>query len=492
MMNFVSLRFLLICFIPAFCYAQEDTLISGKIIWQSLTFQSANGQQVPYDYGILKVPENRPRKNSRLIELAVMRLRRQMKNNEQVPSSHPVLFLSGGPGESGINYIREEYFQRLAFKLQEDADVILLDQRGTGRSRPSLGYPLPLANNKSIFLSPARAIKLTEEAAAVGEAAYKKNGTDIHGYNSLQSAADIRDLKIALGVEKISILGISYGTHLALATAKTYPLIVDKMALVGVSGLNDIHHFPANYDSQLQKISALAAADSGINHEVPDMIALLKSVLHDLELKPIELSIKNFRARRIDTIPIGKFGLQLILRLDAGDSHDFVYFPALLYGLKHGDYRLLQQYAERRFNQFNGGSGSGIFAMRQASGATAARYDLIKKQGKTSLLGNSMNTPDIYAGWSGVDLGDEYRAPFKCDLPTLFVSGSLDSNTPVSNVDQMIGNFSKAAHLIVQYAGHEDLLPAIEVQAEIEKFMSTGKTQIKSISLDKPVFVPVF
>jgi hypothetical protein len=43
------------------------------------------------------------------------------------------------------------------------------------------------------------------------------------------------------------------------------------------------------------------------------------------------------------TIRIGKFGLQTILRLDAGDSNDFVYFPAMLYGIDQGDY--LQQCA---------------------------------------------------------------------------------------------------------------------------------------------------
>ena len=151
-------------------------------------------------------------------------------------------------------------------------------------------------------------------------------------------------------------------------------------------------------------------------------------------------SSPRLNSRKITPISIGKFGLQLILRLDAGDTNDFIYFPAMLYGIKHGDFRLLQQYAERRYNQFNGATGSGIFAIRQASGATAARYELIKMQGKTALLGNSMNTPDIYSGWKGVDLGDEFRKPFKSAIPTLFISGTLDSNTPVSNVEEIIND----------------------------------------------------
>jgi pimeloyl-ACP methyl ester carboxylesterase len=236
----------------------------------------------------------------------------------------------------------------------------------------------------------------------------------------------------------------------------------------------------------------LAAQDSSISKHVPDMLQLLKTILHDLQNEPLKIPVKDFGAQKIVTLPIGKFGLQFILRLDAGDSNDFIYFPALLYGIKNGDYRLLQKFAERRYNQFNGGYGSGIFAIRQASSATKERYDRILKEGKTALLGNAMNTPDIFAGWKNVDLGEEFRKDFKSDIATLFISGSLDSNTPSSNVDEIIKDFSNAFHIVVKNAGHEDMLPSEEVHAAIGFFLRNETIEDKNPTLPKPEFIPIY
>lgn len=222
------------------------------------------------------------------------------------------------------------------------------------------------------------------------------------------------------------------------------------------------------------------------------MMDLLKRQLAKLAASPVVIPIKDQKSKSVVQIPIGKFGLQLILRLDTGDSNDFIYFPAMLYGMEHGDYRILQRYVERRYNQFNGGFGSGISAMRQASGATAGRYAQIMDQGKTAILGNSMNTPDIFGGGQNIDLGDAFRTLFRCEVPTLFVSGTLDSNTPVSNVEELLPWFPKGQQLTVVNAGHEDMLPNPEVQNEITRFFRKLEPSRKSISLPKPRFVSFF
>jgi pimeloyl-ACP methyl ester carboxylesterase len=333
---------------------------------------------------------------------------------------------------------------------------------------------------------------LTKEAAHTGADHFKENGIDITGYNTLQSAADLEDLRQAVGAGKINLLAFSYGTHLALATAKRYPERIASMVLLGPSGLNHLHHLPSTYDKQLAKIAHLAAKDSAVNREVPDMLQLLNSVLDKLKEAPILVNIRDYKEKQTISVPIGKFGLQFILRLDAGDSEDFVYFPALLYGIDKGDYRLLQKYAERRFNQYNNGYGSGIFAVRQASGATPERYERIVREGKTALLGNAMNTPDLYAGYEKVDLGEEFRYAFSSDIPTLFISGTLDSNTPSSNVEEINKGFTRAFHIVVENAAHEDLLPSKAVQATIMSFMKNKTASNSNITLPVPKFISIY
>jgi pimeloyl-ACP methyl ester carboxylesterase len=484
-MMYVLTITLICCIGPAQSQPAETT--AKTIVFKILKFKPSIGDSVSYEYGLLKVPENRKVTGSHEIELAVMRLKAKNPTTRS-----PILFLSGGPGQSGISYIQEEYFQALIFDLQEDHDIILLDQRGSGRSTPNLGFPLPDADNKNIFLDEKRSIKLHNEAAAVGLADFEKKGIDIKGYNTIENAQDLNDLRIALKTEKLNLLAYSYGTHLALALAREHATCIDQMILIGTSGPNHMHHLPFTYDKQLIRISALAAQDSAINGYVPNMTGLLKSQLKKLAAHPVVIAVKDQRSKKVVHIPVGKFGLQLILRLDAGDSNDFIYFPAMLYGMQQGDYRILQRYVERRYNQFNGRYGSGISAMRQASGATADRYAQIKNQGKTAVLGNSMNTPDIYGGWHNIDLGDSFRTLFKCDLPTLFVSGTLDSNTPVSNVEELLPWFPKAQQLSVENAGHEDMLPNTEVQKEIIRFFRKLEPSRSSITLSKPRFVSFF
>lgn len=468
-------------------YSQPSRTTTKNIDFQILKFKPAIGDSISYEYGFLNVPENRDDAKTRHIELAVLRLKALNPTTRS-----PILFLSGGPGQSGISHIEEEYFQTLIFDLQQDHDVILLDQRGSGRSTPSLVFPVPAADNKNIFLNEKRAIALHNEAAAIGLADFNKRGIDIKGYNTLQNAEDLEDLRVALKIEKINLLGVSYGTHLAFALARKHASSIDKMILIGTSGPNHMHHLPSNYDKQLDRVSALASQDSAINGQVPDMRGLLRRQLAKLAASPVVIPIKDQKSKRVVQVPIGKFGLQLILRLDAGDSNDFIYFPAMLYGMEHGDYRILQRYVERRYNQFNGGFGSGISAMRQASGATAERYAQIMDQGKTAILGNSMNTPDIFGGWQNIDLGDAFRTLFRCEVPTLFISGTLDSNTPVSNVEELLPWFPKGQQLTVVNAGHEDMLPNSEVQNEITRFFRKLEPSRKSISLPKPRFVSFF
>ena len=79
--------------------------------------------------GILRVPEDRATGRG-VVQLAVVRLRARSKN----PAPDPILYLAGGPGGNASGRIDEWHDS----PLRDDRDIILLDQRGTGYSLPSL------------------------------------------------------------------------------------------------------------------------------------------------------------------------------------------------------------------------------------------------------------------------------------------------------------------------------------------------------------------
>jgi pimeloyl-ACP methyl ester carboxylesterase len=128
--------------ISVLCFAQTDTL-KQTISFQNFIMKAYTGDSISYNQAKINVPENRLAKNTNTIQLSIFKL----KAKSQTPL-FPIVFLAGGPGQSGINYIKEEYFQKLIFKLQEDHDIILLDQRGSGSSLPSLIYKVPPSEKK--------------------------------------------------------------------------------------------------------------------------------------------------------------------------------------------------------------------------------------------------------------------------------------------------------------------------------------------------------
>ncbi|MFL5390010.1 MAG: alpha/beta hydrolase, partial [Myxococcales bacterium] len=111
---------------------------------------------------------------------------------------------------------------------------------------------------------------------------------------------------------------------------------------------------------------------------------------------------------------------------------------------------------------FTRGSVGNVMSMMMdcSSGATAARRERIALEAKTSLMSNLADSvfPDVCDAWGSPDLGDSFRAPVHSTVPTLFISGTLDGRTPISNAEEYAAGFTRAHHLILDGAVHSDPL----------------------------------
>jgi pimeloyl-ACP methyl ester carboxylesterase len=58
-----------------------------------------------------------------------------------------------------------------------------------------------------------------------------QEGIDLSAYNSAASAADVNDLRIALGYDQVNLYGVSYGSRLALTVMRDYPGILRSVIL---------------------------------------------------------------------------------------------------------------------------------------------------------------------------------------------------------------------------------------------------------------------
>jgi hypothetical protein len=73
----------------------------------------------------------------------------------------------------------------------------------------------------------------------------------------------------------------------------------------------------------------------------------------------------------------------------------------------------------------------------------------------------------------------------------LFVSGTLDSNTPPFQAEELRWGMPRATHLIVEHAGHEDTIPNAEVQAAIAEFLAGKDVSARRVALPAPRFLTI-
>jgi pimeloyl-ACP methyl ester carboxylesterase len=480
---------LLLTLVCSALHAQESApqRKEGEVWYEPFKITSS-GKTIETELGRVTVRENRAKKDSRLIELAFVRL----KSTAEKPAS-PVVFLDGGPGSSPIGLASIPDFMALFQKLREAGDVILLDQRGIGRSKPNLSRvsleSLPL----NMFAEKEVAQKVFNDRARAAADHFRSQGVDITGYNSRESAHDVDDLRKALGAAKVNLVGFSYGTHLGLACLRYHSANIDRVVLFGTEGPDHTDKLPGTSDKSIKNLARIAAADAEIGAKVPDLSATLKRVLDRLEKEPVAVTVTDRRGNKPVELKIGKFGLQFLIMRDLGDSNDLPIFPLWFYTMDKGDYSVLARFAERRYNQYGAGVSLMTIMTDGASGASKKRREQIEREAKTALLGDIVNFPSfaIEGVTEGIDLGDEYRSPIRTAVPVLFISGDLDNNTPPFQADEVRKFFTNSRHIVIGNAGHESTLTDPRVQQATVDYLLGRDVSKAQISLPPLKFVPI-
>lgn len=189
--------------------------------------QTAEGERI--DCGMLVVPENRARPDSRLIRLPVVIFR----SRSATPASDPVIFLPGGPGVSALNGQRSGRGN----PFLEERDQVLLEPRGGKLTEAPLECPAINALKGEIAsgtMDSATADARLTAAAVSCRTDLLARGVDLNGYTSAETADDIEALRTALGYEKVNLYALSYGTRLALTVARRHPGSVRSLVLDSV------------------------------------------------------------------------------------------------------------------------------------------------------------------------------------------------------------------------------------------------------------------
>ncbi|HYR78319.1 MAG TPA: alpha/beta hydrolase [Pyrinomonadaceae bacterium] len=445
-------------------------------------FESSKKERVDAELGRLLVPENRSNPQSKLIELAFVRF----KSTSQHPGS-PIIYLSGGPGNSGIQQAQGSRFP-LFMAMRQIADVIALDQRGTGMSKPNLTCSQPLDFPLDEPLTRDSLLRIYKEQSRACAQRWQSEGVDLRGYNTNESADDLESLRIAIGAPKISLWGISYGTHLGLAAIRRHGQNIDRAILAGIEGPDHTDKLPSNYRKHLEMVNQLVKADADLSKTIPDFMGLVNSVIARLDKEPAVIEVKDPSTRQTVKVIISGFLFrQLLDNLYGTDT--LPYSPYIFFSASKGDYSIITYL----LFQSRSSIGSAMaFMMDCSSGVSRARYRREQRE-NGDLLFSDINFPfmEVCEAWGNPDLGKTFRSPIKSKVPVLFISGTLDAKTPPSNAKEIKRGFPKGLHLIIDGATHSDplFLSSPKIKDAMLEFMNGGRVSTTRITLPPMKFV---
>lgn len=182
------------------------------------------------DCAFLTVPRDWARSDSGTYRIAVARVRAGV-----APTRGVLIFNPGGPGAAGLDFL--DFVQRrLPKEVRDSFDIVAFDPRGIGASQPKLtncrtpGPEFPATG--PVDWQAATSAYVDVMSAALQEC-LAVNEADAQFVGSWQVIRDIDALRRALGADKISFWGLSYGTTLGRAYAQQFPQRLRALVLDG-------------------------------------------------------------------------------------------------------------------------------------------------------------------------------------------------------------------------------------------------------------------
>lgn len=468
---------------------------AGSIESEGRTLTTETGEAAAYEIGTLFVPENRGQPGSRLIGVGFARIR------SAAGGGLPTFHLPGGPGSSLLGALepatdaeRMKQCELLAYRAV--GDIVLLDQRGystrgevlefTARAPGQpLDRPACLAERSAAFVEAARA------AVAANQ------DKDLSGYNVLECADDVDDLRRALGYGQIILVGQSFGSQWSLAVMRRHPAIVARAMLSGLEPLGDAYDMPSHVFAALQRISWDADRDPAIAPYLPKggLMEAVRAIRTRFERGPIKVEVEDADSglRRVVTLGAQDFQRALLRPAEV--------WPATILSIYHQRYEAWAGEVLRE--RTRGWPGAPLIGplIDTSLGVTPDREHRLRTDPAGEVLG--WWDFDGYLAsasmWPSPDVGDAFRNPVLDPTPVVFICGDWDIATPIENMFSLLPYFPNGRAVVVHRGPHAARAILAErkspVIGAVLKFLKTGDAADlpAEVTLPAPAFIaPAF
>lgn len=417
------------------------------------------------EFGYLFVPENRDDPSSTaIIRLPVM----IAKSRSASPRPDPIVFTVGGPGVISTMRGGRDLDQ---LKYLDDRDFIYLEQRGAQYAQPSLIGPeidSVIAYTIAQPTSPGRieAAKRLRDRL-VGE------GIDLTAYTTRDIAADIEDLRVALGIDSLNLYGVSYSCKIMLEVIRRYPGHI-RAAVLDSPLPPDVNWDETSverYWRNLQKMFNVCSEDSLVKGKYPDLESRFRQLLAEADKHPLNVIASHPTTGE----PVGlNWDAEDIFRMAChymGNSQYIYGFARSMHMACDKDSTLLSYLASEMIRPF-----SYAWGMRYSVWCSEEfpfeDFDKVRYHGDVpEQLRNVTMTVfplQVFEFWPRRTADPLDNAPVTSDIPVLVTNGQFDPDTPPEWGRQVCQTLPNSCYFEFEGQGHLPLFthpcgPAIGV-----------------------------
>lgn len=425
------------------------------------------------------VAENPQQPNGRKIALNIAWLPATDDNRSE---PDPVFFLAGGPGQAAV-----ETYPSLdpAFRLlREHRDVILVDQRGTGKSNALHCERSDAADvNQASILASTKACRDRLSTHA-----------DLRFYTTTDAMRDLDAVRAAIGANKINLIGVSYGTRAAQQYALRYPQHTRSLVLDSVvpNALVLGNIWARNLDEALALQFGRCSADPNCRRKVGDPRKELDTLLATLRANPPKVQYRDATSGELKTETMTPEWVAGLVRMFAYMPAAASVLPVLIHDANQGRYDGMMALARMLYDTMGDSMAMGM----QYSVICSEDGDQVKADASDhgTVLG-SVITDGMAAAcevWPKGQVPADFNQPLRGAIPTLVLEGEFDPVTPPRYGEEVVKTLDNARLLVLRGQGH-NVIGAGCMPKVLDQFVDNLQPKsLDSKCLDQLSYTPAF
>ncbi len=406
---------------------------------------------VPAECGTLLVAENPENPAGRRIALYVVRVPAISRRKR----ADPLIVLAGGPGQAAT-----AFYTTVAgafARIHRDRDILLIDQRGTGRSNA-----LGCAQEESPTWQAADAAKIAADTRDCLAALSSR--ADVRYYTTSVAVADLERVRAALGYPRVNLYGTSYGTRVAQHYLRRFPGRVRSLILDGVVPATIAIGPETALDAEraLTAILARCAGEPACHDAFGDPARAYQEVRAALARHAVPVRVADPATGAPRAFSFTPEHLATVLRLAGYTSEYAALLPLLLHSADADqDYAPLAAQFLLIERAYSAAVATGMHnSVVCAEDVPFYRPAAIDREHLAATFLGTTPLDGLIAVcriWPHGPVDEDFHEPLASGVPALLLSGSDDPVTPPPYAEVLHRELPHSRHLVLEGFGHGQL-----------------------------------